>query len=386
MAGSREALLIATGTYDNPALSKLRSPARDSAGLAEVLGDPEIGGFRVEQVLDAPSYRVARALERFFRSRGRDDLLLLHLSCHGIKDDDGRLHFAARDTDKDLPASTAVPAAFLHDQMARCRARSIVVLLDCCYSGAFLPGTRGDGHVHVRDELAGHGRAILTATNRTEYAWEGERMEAVAPQPSRFTGALIDGLRSGAADLDGDGRVTVTELYEYVYERLRREGARQTPRMWAELEYQVVIARAAAQGAAAQRAAGEGTAGEGTEAARAAGPGEPGGGNGAEGVGEAGGAGGEEAAGSAGGKECAGGADGAADAGGSLDLYITKEISRRLAASGGSTVVPTPHGRRRVLIPRNFPHGRVLRFPGLGTPRADGSGNGDLYIRFEIRR
>jgi molecular chaperone DnaJ len=343
MAGSREALLIATGTYDNPTLSKLRSPARDSEGLAEVLRDPAIGGYRVERVLDAPSYAVTRALERFFRDRGRDDLLLLHLSCHGIKDDDGRLHFAARDTDKDLPASTAVPAAFLHDQMARCRARTVVVLLDCCYSGAFLPGTRGDGHVHVRDELAGHGRAVLTATNRTEYAWEGERVEAVAPQPSRFTGALIEGLRTGAADLDGDGRVTVTELYEYVYERLRGEGVRQTPRMWADLEYQVVIARVP-------------------------GAGEP------------------EPHGEDAGRLLADFLPKPRFARDGHDLHITKTISRRLAAAGGSTEVPTLDGPRRVPVPRNIRNGQVLRLTGLGLPRADGGGNGDLYVRFRIVR
>lgn len=139
--------------------------------------------------------------------RGAPAPVLLHLSCHGLKDDEGRPHFATQDTDKDLPASTAVPAAFLHDQMARCRARTIVVLLDCCYSGAFLPGAKGDDYVQVKEELAYHGRAILTATNRTEYAWEGDHLAAAAPQPSRFTGALIEGLRSGDADADQDGRI-----------------------------------------------------------------------------------------------------------------------------------------------------------------------------------
>ncbi|ARH93715.1 caspase, EACC1-associated type [Streptomyces sp. MOE7] len=244
-AGRRDALLIATGTYENPALKPLRSPRQDCEGLAAVLGDPAIGGFAVQQMVDGASYEVKRALEQFFRNRGRDDLLLLHLSCHGIKDDEGHLSFAARDTDKDLPASTAVPAAFLHDQMARCRARTIVVLLDCCYSGAFLPGAKGDDYVQVREELAGHGRAVLTATNRTEYAWEGDHLEAAAPQPSRFTGALIEGLRSGDADTDHDGRITVTELYEYVFEYLHHTGARQRPQMWADLEYRVTLARTA---------------------------------------------------------------------------------------------------------------------------------------------
>ncbi|MFE9611177.1 DnaJ C-terminal domain-containing protein [Streptomyces sp. NPDC006012] len=244
--GRRDALLIATGTYEDRALSTLRSPGQDCAGLAGVLDDPRIGGFHTEQLRDARAHEAMRALERFFRDRSRDDLLLLHVSCHGIKDDDGRLYFATRDTDRDLPASTAIPAAFLRDRMDRCRARTIIVLLDCCYSGAFLPGAKGDDRIHVRDELGGHGIAVLTATSRTEYAWEGERVESKVPQPSRFTGALIEGLRTGAADLNRDGRITVTELYDYVYEYLHRSGARQRPRMWADLEYQVTVARTVA--------------------------------------------------------------------------------------------------------------------------------------------
>ncbi|MEU9486546.1 DnaJ C-terminal domain-containing protein [Streptomyces decoyicus] len=148
--------------------------------------------------------------------------------------------------------------------MARCRARTIVVLLDCCYSGAFLPGTKGDDYVQVKEELAGHGRAILTATNRTEYAWEGDHLEASAPQPSRFTGALIEGLRSGDADTDHDGRITVTELYDYVYEYLHHSGARQRPRMWADLEYRVTLARTAVGRSAADRPAADRPAAAGT--------------------------------------------------------------------------------------------------------------------------
>ncbi|MEU2597249.1 caspase family protein [Streptomyces hirsutus] len=241
--GRRFALLVATGRYDNQALRQLRSPVRDAHGLAEVLEDPLIGDFEVSRVVDGRHHEVTRAVELFFLDRRRDDVLLLHLSCHGIKDDNGELHFATTDTDHRLLASTSVPAAFLHTQMRRCRARSIVLLLDCCYSGAFLPGSKGDTVVHLRDELAGHGRAVLTATNRTEYAWEGDRLDELEPQPSKFTGAVIKGLRSGEADRDGDGVIGVHELYDYVYDELQAAQVVQRPQMWAELEHRVVVAR-----------------------------------------------------------------------------------------------------------------------------------------------
>lgn len=243
MAADRHALLVATGHYEHPDLRLLRSPTRDAEGLAAVLQDPLIGDFEVGTVVDGRHDEVARAIEVFFRDRRRDDLLLLHLSCHGVKNDSGELHFATADTDPRLLASTSVPAAFLHTQMSRCRARSIVLLLDCCYSGAFLPGAKGDTTVHVRDELAGHGRVVITATNRTEYAWEGRHVTAQQPEHSRFTGAVVEGLRTGEADRDGDGLIGVHDLYDHVYEELRAAGVAQRPQMWLEVERQVVVAR-----------------------------------------------------------------------------------------------------------------------------------------------
>lgn len=247
MSAGRYALLVATGRYDNEALRRLRSPAGDAQALAEVLEDPEIGDFEVSMVVDGSHREVTRAIEHFFLDRRRDDLLLLHISCHGLKSDSGELHFAAGDTDRRLLASTSVPALFVHQRMRACRARSIVLLLDCCYSGAFLAGGKGDTTVHVGDELAGHGRAVLTATNRTEYAWEDGRLTELDPEPesSRFTGAVIRGLGTGGADRDGDGLIGVHELYDYVFDELRKSPVAQHPLMWAELEHRVVVARAA---------------------------------------------------------------------------------------------------------------------------------------------
>ncbi|MET7277868.1 DnaJ C-terminal domain-containing protein [Kribbella sp. NPDC005582] len=242
MAGIRDALLIATGAYQNELLTGLRTPSADAERLGAVLEDPDIGWFQVRKVLDAPAGQILRAIERFFLNRSLDDLLVLHLSCHGIKDDRGNLYFAAADTDPDLLGSTAVSASFLKEQMDRCLARSIVVMLDCCYSGAALPGMKGSVGVDSVDQMEGSGRAIMTASKRTEYAWESKGVVELAPEPSLFTEAIIHGLATGEADRDNDGHIGVDELYGHVFERLRRSGAKQTPGLFAKLEYRVMLA------------------------------------------------------------------------------------------------------------------------------------------------
>ena len=245
MTGTRDALIIATGKYEDPELRGLRAPAQDERALSRVLADPAIGGFHVESVVDKPARVITRAAQEFFADRGLDDLLLLHLSCHGVKDDDGRLYFAATDTEKKWLASTGVAASFMADLMERCRARSIVLLLDCCYSGAFVPGAKGDEGVHLKErfERAGEGRAVLTASNDIEYSWEGDARSG-AGAPSLFTAAIVEGLETGEADRDRDGMVSIEDLNKHVYERVRAKKPGQTPKMWAwGIEHNLYLAR-----------------------------------------------------------------------------------------------------------------------------------------------
>jgi hypothetical protein len=245
MTGTRDALIIATGKYEDPELRGLRAPAQDERALTRVLSDPAIGGFHVESVVDKPARVITRAAQQFFADRGLDDLLLLHLSCHGVKDDDGRLYFAATDTEKKWLASTGVAASFMADLMERCRARSIVLLLDCCYSGAFVPGAKGDEGVHLKErfERAGEGRAVLTASNDIEYSWEGDARSGEGA-PSLFTAAIVEGLETGEADRDRDGMVSIEDLNKHVYERVRAKKPGQTPKMWAwGIEHNLYLAR-----------------------------------------------------------------------------------------------------------------------------------------------
>src|SRR4051812_14857499 len=106
-APRRAARLIASSSYDDPDLARLTSPAQDCLALAEVLGVPEIGDFEVAALQNATSWEICQAIDDFTAERERDDLVLLYLSCHGLKDEQGRLYFAARNTRRDRLRSTA---------------------------------------------------------------------------------------------------------------------------------------------------------------------------------------------------------------------------------------------------------------------------------------
>jgi len=104
----RSALLVASSVYNDSQLSALRSPGRDASLLRSALSNPHTAAFDVSVLRNTTLQKAAEAIEGFFLQAGREELLLLHLSCHGVKDEGGELHFAFRNTRLDRLASTAV--------------------------------------------------------------------------------------------------------------------------------------------------------------------------------------------------------------------------------------------------------------------------------------
>ena len=246
--GRRLALVVAVTDYADASLRRLRAPAGDAAELRDLLADPEIGGFTVTSVVNERAQQLRLAVEDFLTGGRPDDLLLVYLSCHGLMDARRRLYFAARDTIKDRLASSGVESYWLLDQLEECRARRQVVILDCCFSGAFARGAKGDDDLGLGERLVGQGRGrvVLTASRSSEYSFEGEPLEGEdAARGSVFTSALVEGIRSGRADTDDDGEISVDDAYAYAFEQVRSAGAMQTPQRWLYgAEGSIILARA----------------------------------------------------------------------------------------------------------------------------------------------
>ncbi len=234
--GSRFALIIGNSQYEDSGLARLVTPSEDARDFSDVLRAPQIGGFdEVIPLLDETASRIQREIARFCASKSSGDLLLLYFSGHGLLDEEGQLYLGARDTERSLLSGTAVPAAFITREMDRSRARQQILILDCCHSGAFAQGMKGPATVGTGEAFrgtGGAGRFVLTATDSTQYAWEGSR-PAEGDYCSVFTRHLVHGLRSGEADVNGDGNITPDELYDYIYEHTVQDTPNQTPSKWA---------------------------------------------------------------------------------------------------------------------------------------------------------
>jgi len=206
----RFALLIGTTTYQDSRLNQLVSPEMDIRAFADTLRDPMIGGYDdVNFLLNEPSSAVLQAVEHFFKKKTSTDLLLLYFAGHGVRGERDKLYLAAANTNVELLNSTALSSDFIKDAMDNSNSERQILILDCCYSGSFLHGSKGaavDVPVYAAKAFEGNGfgRVVLTATDKTQLAWEGPRATGQV-QKSVFTEYLIEGLKSGEADNDRDG-------------------------------------------------------------------------------------------------------------------------------------------------------------------------------------
>ncbi|MGH3886508.1 MAG: caspase family protein [Pseudonocardiaceae bacterium] len=218
----------------------MSAPAHDAESLAAVLQDPDIAGFEVTTLINEPHYRVGESIGDFYRDRRRDDLTLLYFTGHGVKDDDGPLYLAMANTRRD----SLLSAEQIDQAMSGCPSRQQVLILDCCYSGAFPAGrlAKADTEVHALERFQGRVRTVLTASDATQYSFEGNQLHGEATQ-SVFTRYLVAGLRDGSADLDGDGDIALDELYSYVYDRIVEEMPQQRPKKQDNVEGRTIIAR-----------------------------------------------------------------------------------------------------------------------------------------------
>src|SRR5512144_870341 len=239
----RLALLVASYRYQDAGLRQLEAPQHDAEALADVLGDPDIAGFDVKVLVNEPHHVVGEAIWHLYGDRRRDDLTLLYFTGHGLKDDQGRLYLAMTNTKRERLSWTALPAEQINEAMEDCRSGQKVLVLDCCYSGAFptARAAKADTAVHTIERFGGKGRAVLTASDATQYSFEGNHLVGEGSR-SVFTRCLIEGLRTGRADLDGDGDISLDDLYSYVYDRVVDEMPQQRPKKQENVEGRIIIA------------------------------------------------------------------------------------------------------------------------------------------------
>jgi hypothetical protein len=158
-----------------------------------LLREPDLRGF--ENTLADLRDRVSAAKD----SAGRTEVLLFY---SGHADEDGL-----------LLGNERFSYHTLRDMMDKIEADVRITVLDACASGAItrIKGGQRRQAFLVDDSSDMQGYAFLTSSSANESAQESDRIGA-----SFFTHYLISGMR-GAADVSGEGKVTLNEAYQFAF-------------------------------------------------------------------------------------------------------------------------------------------------------------------------
>ncbi len=254
--GERYAVCIGVSSYRN--LPDLRFAHLDAEDVYDFLLS-DAGGFDVDHCVllcdaNAEGGRVLKKqMESLFTTwMARvqpQDMVFIFYSGHGLPRGRDGAFMAGWDTDPGDLYPTAIPMERMREYLNRqIAAERVVVVLDTCFSGAvggktYLPGGQRAGAFDqtVLDRVAGgKGRVILTASTGRQAAHEIEELGH-----GIFTYCMLNGLK-GAADLDRDRRVTLSELWLYLQKTVQQEagrrGLRQVPVLRGEQIGEIVLA------------------------------------------------------------------------------------------------------------------------------------------------
>jgi WD40 repeat protein len=198
-----------------------------------------------------------------------DDQVILYVSGHGLLDDNLDFYFASHNMDFNDPAKYGISYDVLEDLLDSIPARKKLFLMDACHSGEVdkdeldvvtdttvlladgkKRGLKSYSYRGAKTKTSGGGEGKLGLQNSFELMQElftnlnrgsGAQVISAAAGDSFalesnewnngvFTYAILNGLKNNAADNDGNGEITVSELREYVVDEVQKlTNGRQKP-------------------------------------------------------------------------------------------------------------------------------------------------------------
>jgi WD40 repeat protein len=232
---------------------------KDASDIAQFMKNQQTRFGRVKEfrVLngDATKERILAIKDSLMQSHVDDEVFMFYAG-HGLVDDSLDYYLATTDIDFEHPARKGLPYDALEGILDGIPAREKVLLIDACHSGEIdkeetnlvtpqdrdrsklprgvkrhsFPRTAGSvtphhlglkGSIELVQELfsdlrRGSGAVVISAASGDDYAYEDEEWNNGA-----FTYALLEGIRTKKADTNQDGEFTVSELRDYVIDKVQ---------------------------------------------------------------------------------------------------------------------------------------------------------------------
>lgn len=197
----RKALIVGINNYPNVPLSGCVNDATSIASMLEKNGDGS-PNFDVKLITNPPYITdiptMRQLIEELFETQS--NVALLYYAGHGLQKSTGG-YIVTSDFKK---YNEGISMQDILELATHSRARSKIIILDCCHSGSFAESNFGNSNVsNLCDELT-----VISASRNIESAAESENGHGI------FTSLLIDALQGGAADIRG--HITAGSIYAYI--------------------------------------------------------------------------------------------------------------------------------------------------------------------------
>ncbi|MBI5217537.1 MAG: caspase family protein [Bacteroidia bacterium] len=225
--------------------------ARDIAAIFKTRQN-DYGKVKVLSITDKEATRenILKAKDLLMQSKACDEAVVFYAG-HGLLDEKLDYFFATADVDFNNPSQRGLAYDELENLVDGIPALKKLILIDACHSGEVdkeeveltAIENQVQGEVKFRgfnglknkknaiglqnsfelmqeifsDFRKGTGSVVISSASGIEFAYEsGSWKNGV------FTFSLLEGLKSGKADANGDKKVTVSELKEYITNRVRK--------------------------------------------------------------------------------------------------------------------------------------------------------------------
>jgi len=216
------------GRYESEDIPDLEFAPADARAVRDFLESDAAGPF--DEVLyledeEATGAAMREALFVFLQQADWDDLVVIYYAGHGAPDPNrpDNLYLLPTDSDLNSLAATGFPMWDVKTALRRqIASERVLVIADACHSA----GTADGDVVGGSDANAIAGgfaqlftpsrRLMMTAADTNEFSLEDARWGGHGV----FTHFLLEGLE-GAGDVNEDGIVTFTELFDFVQSNVR---------------------------------------------------------------------------------------------------------------------------------------------------------------------
>jgi WD40 repeat protein len=196
---------------------------KDLESLQQVLVNARIGNFvNVDVALNPDSPTMATKIESFLSNCPSDSLALLYFSGYGILDRYGTLYLSSkasrRNAQGKIIRSTFVSTDFLKAVMQDCPAKQQILILDICISKetSLYQADPNQPIETIRQQLSSPDYTILVSSTAIHDTGVQKGVN-----PSVYTYYLVEGLKTGIADTNHTGIITLGKWHTYAKQKLQ---------------------------------------------------------------------------------------------------------------------------------------------------------------------